>query len=92
MTDITLNNGGMKLAASIHGPPNGEPVIFVHALSMSHDTWDEIAAQLSDRYQIWTLDFRGHGHSDRAASARYSQTFSPSSVSTRQSCSVRARP
>ena len=68
MTDITLNNGDIKLAASIHGSASGEPVLFLHGLSMSRDTWNEIATRLGDRYQAWTLDFRGHGHSARASS------------------------
>ncbi|WP_076866209.1 alpha/beta fold hydrolase [Bradyrhizobium mercantei] len=68
MTDITLDNKGVRLAASVDGPPDGEPILFLHGLSLSRDTWQEIGARLSDRYRVWTLDFRGHGHSDRAAS------------------------
>lgn len=68
MTDITLDNHGVRLAASVDGPTNGEPILFLHGLSVSRDTWQEIGGRLKDRYRVWTLDFRGHGHSDRAAS------------------------
>jgi pimeloyl-ACP methyl ester carboxylesterase len=68
MTDITLDNKGIKLAASVHGPADGEPILFLHGLSLSRDTWEEIAEQQKKRHRVWTLDFRGHGHSDRAAS------------------------
>ncbi|MFB9266873.1 alpha/beta fold hydrolase [Bradyrhizobium erythrophlei] len=68
MTDITLDNKGVKLAVSVHGPTDGEPILFLHGLSLSRDTWEEIAERLKDRYSVWTLDFRGHGHSDRAPS------------------------
>ncbi|MGY4154645.1 pimeloyl-ACP methyl ester carboxylesterase [Bradyrhizobium sp. USDA 4461] len=68
MTDITLDNAGLRLAASVGGPVDGEPILFLHGLSLSRDTWQEIGGRLSDRYRVWTLDFRGHGHSDRAAS------------------------
>ena len=38
----------------------------LHGLSSSRDTWEEMVRRLEDRYRVWTLDFRGHGHSDRA--------------------------
>jgi pimeloyl-ACP methyl ester carboxylesterase len=68
MTDITLENKGTKLALSVHGAENAEPVLFLHGISLSRDTWEEVALKLMSHYQVWTLDFRGHGHSDRASS------------------------
>lgn len=68
MTHITIINGSTKLAASIYGPPDAEPILFLHGVSLSRDTWEEIAQRLSSGYRVWTLDFRGHGHSDRASS------------------------
>ena len=62
MTDITLDNGGTKLAASICGPPDADAILFLHGLSSSRDTWEEIAQSLSSDYLVWALDFRGHGH------------------------------
>lgn len=50
------------------GSSDCPPVAFLHGLSSSRDTWKEVAATLSAEYQVWTLDFRGHGHSDRTAS------------------------
>jgi len=66
MTDVTLENNGVRLAASVYGPAHGDPLLFLHGMSLSRDTWGEIALRLMDRYRVWTLDFRGHGHSDRA--------------------------
>src|SRR3984957_16686820 len=68
VTDIARGHKGIKLAASIYGPADGEPILFLHGMSLSRDTWDEIAEQLKARHLVWTLDFRGHGHSDRASS------------------------
>jgi pimeloyl-ACP methyl ester carboxylesterase len=68
MTDMTIANGSLKLAASVHGPAAAEPVLFLHGMSQSRDTWEEIRERLADRYRIWTLDFRDHGHSDRSPS------------------------
>ncbi|ATE65746.1 alpha/beta fold hydrolase [Rhizorhabdus dicambivorans] len=66
MTDLTLRNGTQKLAVSLFGNPDGPPVVFLHGVSLSRDTWAEVANGLAQDYQIWTLDFRGHGHSDHA--------------------------
>jgi len=68
VTDLTLSNNGTKLAASFYGPADAVPILFLHGISMSRDTWEEIAFRLMGRYQVWTLDFRGHGHSGQASS------------------------
>lgn len=69
MTDITIANSNTKLAASVYGPPTATPILLLHGISLSRDTWEEIAQRLSSTYCVWTLDFRGHGHSER--SSRY---------------------
>ena len=66
MTDLTLANGNVRLAASVDGPLDAVPILLLHGASGSRDTWDETKQQLIDRYCVWTLDFRGHGHSDYA--------------------------
>src|SRR5215813_7933223 len=66
MTDLTLANGNVRLAASVDGPMDAAPILLLHGASVSRDTWDETKQQLMDRHCVWTLDFRGHGHSDRA--------------------------
>src|SRR6266403_671418 len=66
MTHLTLANGSVRLAASVDGPMDAVPILLLHGASVSRDTWDETKQQLMDRYCVWTLDFRGHGHSDRA--------------------------
>src|SRR5262245_18772325 len=35
---------------------------------MSRDAWFEVAQKLLDQYLVYTLDFRGHGHSDHTKS------------------------
>ncbi|MFT5612058.1 MAG: pimeloyl-ACP methyl ester carboxylesterase [Arenicella sp.] len=66
MTDITITNGVVKLAVSVHGPSRAPNVLCLHGISNSRDTWYETVDRLRDRFRVWTLDFRGHGHSDRA--------------------------
>jgi pimeloyl-ACP methyl ester carboxylesterase len=45
---------------------NAPPILFLHGATLSRDSWDEIKDRLMSRCCVWTLDFRGHGHSDRA--------------------------
>ena len=66
MTDVSLSNGSVRLAASVYGPIDAPPILFLHGVTLSRDSWDEIKDRLMGRYCVWALDFRGHGHSDRA--------------------------
>lgn len=66
MTDISVRVGDISLAVSVYGEENNPPVLFLHGLGMSRDTWFENAMRLCGQYQVWCLDFRGHGHSARA--------------------------
>ena len=68
MTDITIRNGDLRLAASVYGPFGAPDILCLHGISSSRDTWEEMVRRLEDRYRVWTIDFRGHGHSDRADS------------------------
>ena len=70
MTDIIIRNGAMNLAASVFGPEGAPDVLFLHGIAGSRDTWEEAVRRLEDRFRVWSLDFRGHGYSDRAASYR----------------------
>jgi pimeloyl-ACP methyl ester carboxylesterase len=52
--------------ALIHHVVTGQtrrPIVFVHGFGCAHDDWDAQAAHLSSRYQIVTVDLRGHGAS-----------------------------
>ena len=57
MTDVTLANGNVRLAASIDGPMDAVPILLLHGASVSRDTWDETKQQLMDRYCVWTSIF-----------------------------------
>ncbi len=66
MNDLTIDSAGLALAASVYGQPDAPPVLLLHGISNSRDVWYDWAVELSDRYRVYTLDFRGHGHSGRA--------------------------
>lgn len=67
MTDITIENRAIRLAASVDGPANARAILFLHGLSLSRDTWEDTARRLTNQYRVWTLDFRGHGHCSRTS-------------------------
>lgn len=66
MNDISIDNNGLTLALSVYGQPQLPPVLLMHGISNSRDVWYDWAVELSGRYRVYTLDFRGHGHSARA--------------------------
>jgi pimeloyl-ACP methyl ester carboxylesterase len=61
MTDLSLVNANVRLAALVDGLMDAVLILLLHAASVSRDTWYETKQQLMDRYCVWTLDFRGHG-------------------------------
>jgi pimeloyl-ACP methyl ester carboxylesterase len=66
MNDLTIDHAGLPLAVSLYGHRDAPPVLLLHGLSNSRDVWYDWAVELSDRYRVFALDFRGHGHSGRA--------------------------
>lgn len=50
---------------------NGQPLIILHGLYGSSDNWISIAKLLSDKYTIFLIDQRNHGHSDFSNSHTY---------------------
>ncbi len=71
MIDVTIANGDVALAASLFGGARGRekraPLLFLHGIGNARDTWFDWAMHLAPTQRVLTLDFRGHGHSSRAA-------------------------
>jgi len=61
--DVTV--GGVRLACRFAGASDAPPVVLLHALGDDSLSWEFVAAELSPFFRVVTLDFRGHGHSDR---------------------------
>ena len=57
---------GLGLAYRESGLRDGPPLLFLHGLSGSSSTYDEVRTSVDTTYRVFTLDFRGHGGSDRA--------------------------
>lgn len=50
------------------GEPSSPPIVALHALGTSAETWDQVAAALGEKYHVLALDQRGHGGSARPSS------------------------
>jgi len=63
MAHATIN--GLQLFYDEHG--TGEPVLFHHGYTGSHDAYDDVVPRVSKRYRAIRMDGRGAGDSDRSA-------------------------
>jgi pimeloyl-ACP methyl ester carboxylesterase len=43
------------------------PIVLLHGLSATADTWNQVAEHLYQNYQVIAFDLRGHGQSDQPA-------------------------
>jgi len=49
----------------------GEPILFVHGFSHNRAVWQEVIAELPERWRPITIDLRGHGESDWSPGGDY---------------------
>nr|WP_260472109.1 alpha/beta hydrolase [Bacillus canaveralius] len=49
------------------GGTSAPPIVALHALGGSAESWDEVAAVLGEKYRVLSLVQRGHGGSERAS-------------------------
>jgi 3-oxoadipate enol-lactonase len=57
--------GGVRLACRFGGPSDAPPLVLLHALGEESSTWEFVAGELGQFFRVVTVDFRGHGDSDR---------------------------
>lgn len=73
MTHWFTGGDGQRLAADLYGPEQGTPVLLIGGMGQTRHSWRRAALRLADGgYRAITMDFRGHGESDRAADGDYS--------------------
>jgi 3-oxoadipate enol-lactonase len=58
-----VQSNGISLYYEVHG--DGQPLILLHGLGSSTRDWEFQVPEFSRRYQVITLDMRGHGQSDK---------------------------
>lgn len=63
VNQIELN--GLTFQYRESGHPSAAPIVALHALGKSAETWDQVAVALGENYRVLALDQRGHGGSTR---------------------------
>lgn len=66
---MRVTSGDISLHVAEDGDPAAPPVLLLHGIIGSQATWDWLIPELSPRFRVLRLDFRGHGGSDRAPGA-----------------------
>lgn len=56
---------GIRLAANVMGDPASPPLILLHGSGSGKSTWDEVAPALAATHEVFAVDLRGYGDSDR---------------------------
>jgi pimeloyl-ACP methyl ester carboxylesterase len=62
---MEISHDGIRLHVEAKGEA-GPPVVFIHGLASSLETWDWLPPRITAGRRIVRLDLRGHGGSDRA--------------------------
>ncbi len=52
------------------GPPSGSPLVFLHGIGRNWKDFLPLIPSFASRWQVFALDFRGHGSSGREANYR----------------------
>ena len=65
VNQIELN--GLTFQYRESGEPSLPPIVALHALGNSAESWDQVAAVLGEKYRVLALDQRGHGGSARTS-------------------------
>ena len=58
---------GLNFQYRESGEPSAPPIVALHALGRSAESWDQVAAVLGEKYRVLALDQRGHGGSARTS-------------------------
>lgn len=67
-----LRGDGVDLAADVHGPADGPPVLLLHGGGQTRHSWGSAATALADAgHRAITVDLRGHGHSNWSPDGDY---------------------
>ncbi|WP_212031192.1 alpha/beta fold hydrolase [Cytobacillus depressus] len=63
VNQIELN--GLTFQYRESGEPSAPPLVALHTMGKSAESWDQVAAVLGEKYRVLALDQRGHGGSAR---------------------------
>ncbi|TVR22433.1 MAG: alpha/beta hydrolase [Ilumatobacter sp.] len=63
---MEIQLGDLTLHVATDGADDAPPILLLHGITSTGRTWDWFVPELSERYRVLRLDFRGHGRSGRA--------------------------
>ena len=63
---LVTTHDGTTIAAWRGGQRGAPAMVLIHSLAMSASFWDRVVPLLADRFELITLDCRGHGASSRS--------------------------
>ncbi len=73
MTTAFAELNGTRLYYETAGPPEGEPLVFIHGFSLDTRMWDDQWDFFAQRYRVIRYDVRGFGKSSLPGTEPYSQ-------------------
>ena len=62
---------GLRIYYLDWGGDSKKHMLLIHDLGDSSRTWDLISAKFREEYRIFSVELRGHGHSDRPSDPKY---------------------
>jgi len=68
----------IRLYYEVNG--DGLPLLFIHGLGSSHRDWEKQLPLFTQKYQVVTLDLRGHGQSDKPSGPYSIRMFAEDTV------------
>jgi pimeloyl-ACP methyl ester carboxylesterase len=71
--------GGRRLNVLV-GPDNGPPLVLFHGVTRCWQEWQPLLPALTGRWQVFALDHRGHGNSERVPDAYRVEDFAGDAV------------
>jgi pimeloyl-ACP methyl ester carboxylesterase len=63
LLEQSFDCGQLQLNAA-GGPRNGPPLILLHGVTRCWQDWRPVLPELMTRWQVFALDYRGHGGSE----------------------------
>lgn len=63
VNDIVVD--GVRLVYDVAGDPDAPPMVLLHALGESRESWAPVVERFVPRHRVYAVDLRGHGDSDR---------------------------
>jgi 3-oxoadipate enol-lactonase len=64
MRDHAVVVDGLRLMYRTAGEPDAPPVVLLHALGETSESWQHVTAELAGTYRVYAPDLRGHGRTD----------------------------